>query len=212
MVNTKSKIKKGEKYRNQSGFTLIEVLVSSAILVILAIGFLGLQYIMSQNQLTAWRDYLSIESGNVALSAVARELRDARQSDTGSYALELANDQEIIFYSDIDYDDIVERVRYTLSGTNLEKGIIEPTGEPLTYPLANESVRIISDIVRNGADPVFFYYNEDWPIDTVNNPLVQSERIANTREVKIVLRTNPQANEPDKDYLLESNVKLRMLF
>lgn len=194
-----------------SGFTLIEVLVSSAILIILAAGFLGLQYITSQNQLSAWRNYLSIESANNAAGTLARELRDARPSALGAYPLEVANDQELIFYSDIDYDDVVERVRYTLSGTSLTKGIVKPVGDPITYPLASEKVRVLTDIVRNATNPVFYYYNSDWPTDITFNPLPLSERIAETHHVKIRLITNPDSNQANFDYTLESEVKIRML-
>src|SRR3990167_2825192 len=145
-----------KKHKN-SGFTLIEVLVSAAILVILAVGFLGLQYIISQNQVTVWRNYLSIEDANFSLSIMARELRDMRQSDTGAYPLEVANDQEIVFYADYDYDGEIERVRYTLSGNTLNKGVTEPTTPPVSYPVANEKVRIVTEIVRNLADPIFYY-------------------------------------------------------
>ena len=75
------------------GFTLIEVLVASAILVILAFGFLGLQYIIGQNQVSVWRNYLSIESANTAVSTLSKELRDARQSATGAYPIEVAGSQ-----------------------------------------------------------------------------------------------------------------------
>ena len=137
-------------------------------------------------------------------------MRDARQSDIGSYPLEVANDQEIVFYSDYDYDGVVERVRYTLSGSDLIKGVIEPQGDPLVYSAANETTKIISDIVRNATLPVFYYYNSDWPTDTVNNPLVASDRISETRQIKIILITNPDIND-SHDYTLESDVKLRMI-
>ena len=195
-----------------AGFTLIEVLVASAILVILAFGFLGLQYIIGQNQVSVWRNYLSIESANTAVSTLSKELRDARQSATGAYPIEAANDNEIIFYSDIDYDDVVERVRYTLDGNQLTKGIIEPTNPPVTYPSASEKIRIITDIIRNSGTPAFYYYNSDWPQDTVNNPLPQESRVSETTQVKIILRTNPNDSDPDRDYILESDVRLRMIY
>lgn len=198
--------------RTKNGFTLIEVLISAAIMVILAAGFLGLQYILSQNQVGAWRNYLAIEAANLSVATLARELRDARQSDSGSYPLEVTDDQEIIFYSDYDYDGIVERVRYTLSGSTLTKGVIEPTGVPVTYPPLNETAKTVTDIVRNGTIPVFYYYNADWPTDTTNNPLASGQRISDTRQIKIILRTNPKINEPDLDYILESDVRLRMLY
>jgi len=202
----------GNSSQSEAGFTLIEVLVSSAILVILAMGFLSIQYVLSQNQVSAWRNYLSIESANVAMSAIVHELRDARASDIGSYTLEVANDQEIIFYSDYDYDGVVERIRYSLSGYNLTKGIVEPSGSPLSYPLASEKTKVVSDIVQNATQPIFYYYNSDWPSDTTNNPLTASDRIAEARQVKIILITNADPDDTKNDYVLESDVRLRMLY
>lgn len=196
---------------HQRGFTLIEILVAAVIMVILGAGFLGLQYIYSQNQLVAWKNYLSIEDANSTMTTLARELRNARDADNGDYLLEVASDQEIIFYSDTNSDGNVEKVRYTLTGTEFVKGTIEPTGDPVSYPLADEKVKVLTEIVRNESSPVFFYYNKDWPTDTTNNPLVPSDRIAETRVVKFILRSNTEAGEPDSDYVLESDVQIRML-
>lgn len=192
------------------GFTLIEVLVSAALLVILASGFLGLQYILSRNQVSAWRNYQSIENINLALTSLISEIRNANASETGSYALVTADDQSIIFFSDYDRDGIIERVRYTLTGTQLVRGIVKPSGNPYVYNTATEKVKIISDIIRNGATPVFYYYNSAWPTDTTNNPLVSTNRISQTRLVKIILIANPKANDSGHNYSLESEVKVRM--
>lgn len=194
----------------ETGFTLIEVLVSAAILVILASGFVGLQYILSQNQVSAWRNFQSIESANQAVSVVSKELRNAQSSELGSYPLNTANDQSIIFYSDYDFDGVVERVRYTLTGTKLDRGIVEPTGSPYTYNIGSEKVKTITDIVRNGTSPLFYYYNADWPTDTTNNPLTAANRISDTRQVKIILVTNPNANDSAHNYTMESEIKVRM--
>ena len=111
---------------HKNGFSLIELLVFAGIFLILAAGFLGLQYIFSRNQVTAWQNYLSIEDANNNMAKMLKEIRDARQGETGTYPLEDTQDQQIIFYSDIDYDDVVERVRYTLNETSLILGITEP--------------------------------------------------------------------------------------
>jgi prepilin-type N-terminal cleavage/methylation domain-containing protein len=212
MITKPKIINNSHSRKKEDGFTLIEVLVSSAILVILAFGFLGLQYVIGQNQISVWRNYLSIEDANITLSTLTKELRDARQSATGAYPIEVANDNEIIFYTDFDYDETIERVRYTLTGSQLVKGIIEPTTPPVTYPLASERVRVITDIIQNAGVPVFYYYNSEWPVDTLNNPLPQAIRISESTEVKIILRTNPNDNDPDRDYVLESDVRLRMIY
>jgi len=197
--------------RSGSGFTLIEILVSAAIMVILAAGFLGLQYILSRNQVTAWSNYFAIESSNTAMSTLIRELRNAQPSGNGGYSLESLQDFEIIFYSDYDFDSHIERLRYTLTGSQFVKGIIEPVGDPAVYDPATEDVKVISDIIRNGANPVFYYYNSGWPQDTVNNPLLQIDRIADTRYVKLILKSNPNPNNSDFDYVLESDTRVRML-
>jgi len=196
---------------NMSGFTLIEILVSVAILVILASGFLGIQYIFSQNQVGAWKEYSNIEDTNQIVSNFIKETRDARQSETGSYLLVSASDQEIIFFSDYDYDNVVERIRYTLTQTNLIKGVIEPAGSPATYQLASEKTKTLSTYIRNSTSPLFYYYNKDWPEDKVNNPLPLAQRIADTKIVKISLIINKKANDPGSNFSLDSQSTIRML-
>ncbi|KKQ37772.1 MAG: hypothetical protein US53_C0009G0003 [Candidatus Woesebacteria bacterium GW2011_GWA1_37_7] len=195
--------------KTNGGFTLIEILISSALLVILAAGFLGIQYIFSQNQVTAWNNYMNIEDSNLTVSKFIKEIRDARQSAAGTYFLETAGDTEIIFYSDIDYDSDVERVRYTISGSDLIKGVIKPIEGATPYLVANEKVSVITGIVRNGTDPLFYYYDENWPSDTVNNPLALASRIADTTFVKIILKVNPEEDNPDNDFTLESATVIR---
>jgi hypothetical protein len=116
-----------------------------------------------------------------------------------------------VFYTDIDFDDVSERVRYYLDNTTLYRGITEPTEPPVTYPSEDEKIKKLTDIVRNLSTPVFTYYNDDWPNDTTNNPLTLPTEISSIKTVGIYLRTNPVANEPDKDYVMESYVSVRML-
>jgi prepilin-type N-terminal cleavage/methylation domain-containing protein len=195
----------------ENGFTLIEILVSSAILVILGAGFLGMQYIFSQNQVTSWRNYANIEESNRVVSKFVKEIRDARLSDEGSHPLVTTSDNEIVFYSDIDYDGDVERIRYTQSTNQLIKGVIEPSGEPISYPLGTEAETVVAENVVSSPDPSFYYYNEDWPGDVVNNPLAEIDRISDTRIVKIILTINIRPDDPSSEFTLESSGQIRML-
>lgn len=198
------------KKSTSKGFTLIEILVFMGILVILAAGFLGLQYVFSQNQVTVWQNYLNVEDANNIMANLAKEIRDARQSELGTYLLDTADDSQIVFFSDIDYDDVTEKVRYTLTGNALVKGVTKPEGSPITYPSSSEIVTTLTTNIRNGANPVFYYYNSDWPSDVVNNPLAPADRISQTRIVRIIIVTNTK-DETDTDYALESSVRIRML-
>jgi len=205
------KLEIGNSRRRRAGFTLVELLVFMGILSLIGIVFLGMQYILTQSQLTAWNSFLSIDEANKIMSQMVRELRNARAGDNGVYPLELTQDQEIVFYSDYNFDGKVEKIRYRLNGTALEKGITAPTGNPISYPSASEKVSVLTTNVRNLTVPIFYYYNSDWPTDTANNPLPTSLRISDTRLVKIQLFFNTKENEPEKDYVLETDVRIRML-
>jgi putative endonuclease len=193
-----------------AGFTLIEILVAIVVASIIGAGILGLQYILGQNQLVVWRNYLSVDEANTSVTTLVREIRTARVSENGAYLLERAEDQQIIFYSDIDFDGETEKVRYFLNGTQFIKEVIEPTGEPSTYPEANKKVKVLTDNVRNGETPIFYYYNGDWPEDSANNPLTTPANTSDTKLIRVFLRLNTKDAEPEKDYVLESYTQIRM--
>ncbi len=204
-------MRKNINQSSRQGFTLIELLIVIVLMSLLAGGFLTLQFILSQNQIAVWTNYISVNDANNSVTQLVRELRTARDGDNGAYAIETADDSEIIFYSDYDFDGQVERLRYALAGTELTKGVIEPEGSPSTYPPGQEKVKVLSDNIRNAATPIFYYYNSDWPEDTVNNPLTTPASPADIKLVRIYLKLNNSANQPDKDYELESFSQIRML-
>jgi hypothetical protein len=200
-----------KKNISTNGFTLIEVLITTVITIILGGGILTLIFISTQNRLVTFQNFLNVDEANSGVRTMVVELRNIRPGDNAAYPLQVAGDQEIVFFSDIDYDGHAERVRYTLTGTQFVKGVIEPTGFPATYPGANEKVKVVSGNIRNDTTPIFNYYNGDWPADTVSNPLPEPIRLSDTKIMKVYLRLNQKANQSDKDFILESYVQLRML-
>ncbi len=192
----------------EKGMTLIELLVAIAISSIIGLGLVSLQYILSQNQIAISNSYKSVNDANYLASAISKEIRGARQSDNGAYLLSHAGDQEIIFYSDIDLDGKTEWVRYYLDGTSLMKETIKPTGYPALYDLLSKNSSLASGNIRNGATPLFYYYNGDWPSDTANNPLVIDNRLSETKIIKIYLRVNENL-KTEKDYIIESYAQIR---
>ena len=194
----------------EEGFTLIEVLLASVVIIGLGMAILGLQYVLGQSQVFIWKGSVDVDQANSSMQTLVREIRTARPSDSGAYSLELVSDQEIIFYSDIDFDGESERVRYFLNDTVLSKGVIEPIGFPPAYPAEDEKVKALSENIRNGGEPIFFYYNGNWPADIENNPLPSENRLSDTRSVGFHLKLNADANQPDKDFILESYVQIRI--
>ncbi|MFH0906838.1 MAG: hypothetical protein V1829_01135 [bacterium] len=105
---------------------------------------------------------LVIDSARRGTYNIARELREAIQSDSGTYLLESCDDFELIFYSDIDKDNQVERIRYFLEDEKLKKGVINPAGNPVDYT-EEEQIDIISYYLKNNEEtPLFYFYDKTY--------------------------------------------------
>ena len=90
-------------------------------------------------------------------------------------------------------------------GTELKKGVIEPTGDPVQYPSSQEKISIITSYVRN-APPIFKYFDSNGA-EITSVPA----RLADTKLMKIYLVINVNPNRPPNDFELESFVQLRNL-
>ena len=150
----------------RKGFTALEVVIVSGLSLLLLtalLRFLVAGYPIARITLLQSD---SNEAARIWLKRIAREIRQLRDSDTGAYPLVTVADQELVFYANIDSDAATERVRYMLSGTDLIRGVLEPTGVPLVYDDMNEVTTTVARTIRNGANPVFTYYGGDYPDDT----------------------------------------------
>jgi prepilin-type N-terminal cleavage/methylation domain-containing protein len=201
---------RNKKYQ-QSGFTIIEMLVVSVMMVVLAGAIFGLNYIIGQSQSFAFRSFMTVDQTNASVTMMVKELRTAQYGDNGAYPVELADYQNIVFYSDIDVDGDSEKVRYYLDGTELMKTVTEPTGVPPQYLPSNEITKSVASNVRNGGSPLFYYFNANYPSDTQNNPMTYPASIAGVRMVQIVLRINADESKPSSDYILDSFTNIRLL-
>lgn len=197
--------------KNEKGFTLIEILIAATLIVVLAGGIVTVQYIISQTQTNVFQQMIGVDEANRNVNSLVRELRNTQTGENGAYPLEVAQDQEITFYSDIDNDNLTERVRYYLSGSDLYKSVIEPVGVPGTYPSGNAKTKVVAENIKNNMDPIFYYYNGDWPDDTTNNPLDTPSRLSDTKMMKVYLKINPDDTEDNNEFLLESFVQIRNL-
>ncbi len=196
---------------HQSGLTLIEILVSIAVGSILIFAIFNLQVSIADSQLAISSNSQAYNEANIAIQAVSRELRNARPAATGAYPLELADDQQIIFYANIDDDPEPEKIRYFLQDNKLNRGVIDPTGSPLTYSAGSEKITLVIDYIVNDGTPLFTYYNGNWPADTTNNPLPAPARLLDTKLVTIALTINPRPDRLEGAYYLESSAQIRNL-
>jgi prepilin-type N-terminal cleavage/methylation domain-containing protein len=195
------------------GMTLVEVMVAIGIL---AVGMGGFSILF----IRSWRTNGFVLESGMAASAASRvvretvsELRRIRQADNGDYPLESGDDFDLEAYIDIDGDGATERVHYFLQDGDFRRGVTEPLATiPVTYPSGDDVVETLaSDIANESGEPVFEYYNEDYPGDIVNNPLSTPVAISDVRLVKVRLVINiDPLNAPD-DTNIESMAQLRNL-
>lgn len=148
------------------GFTLIELMVVIAISSIILVALIRFMGVSIPAYRSLFLQTLADETARVQLDRISHTLRSARVSDTGAFPLVEASPQRIIFYANIDSDAAVERVRYELVGTDLIRGITEPSGNPIIYDTAQETSVTVARSIQNGSSPVFTYYKSNYPEDT----------------------------------------------
>lgn len=173
---------------HKAGFTLIEIIVAVAIFSVLSVGVVALisNIFTGSNQ----------QAGLLADTDQARklafrftgEVRNITTASTGAYALNTTADQQLIFYSNIDTDTNIERIRYYIQNGKLYRGVIEPTGNPLTYVSGNEITTAIQNNLGNGTAPLFYYYGDTYdgtPATAI--PLTQPVNVTAVRFIELNL-------------------------
>lgn len=150
-----------KKIKNE-GFTLVEALVSLGILGFLVVAGTSLiiRYFRFNDEISA-KLILQNEVRSITEQMI-NELRKANQASNGAPALDTVNSDSIVFFSNIDSDSYIERIRYFIDGVNLKKGVIKPSCNiPLDYNCA-ETISILSAHENNGAAALFEYYDDTY--------------------------------------------------
>ena len=100
------------------GFTLIETIIAVFVFTLI-IGVVSVFIIMAyQIHGYSWQQIMAINEARKGIETMVKEIRMARPGEDGSYSIEKAEDKEFIFYSDINGDGSIERVRYFLGTVN----------------------------------------------------------------------------------------------
>jgi len=173
-------------FRFKKGFTLVETIFAVAIFVAI-IGALG----AFQRDVFFFNDVLQIGLNNVTearkvLRPFVGEVRKAQPANTGSSSIESAQQKTFIFYTDTDADGIRERIRYFVEDDTFKKGVITPTGNPLSYNLSDEKiVSVVRDVINDGTN--FSYFDSNYNGTTSTPPLSFPVSPSDVRLVKIDL-------------------------
>lgn len=193
----------------RSGFTLIEILVTIAVLgiVVVLIGnFSGDTFFLSN----MFQSSLNMaDEARRIIRPMANEIRSASPSASGAFSIETATDTTFTFFSDIDNDTVPERVRYFLNGTIIQKGVTEPVGIPALYPDEDEIITDVIHGIQNGALPIFEYYDTNY--NGLTTPLIQPVTTSDVRLIKIIFIIDTDVNRPPAETTITTQVSLRNL-
>lgn len=198
-----------KNYKSAKGFSVIELLVGIFILTLI-----GIAVFMFQKDIFSLNRFLSgsLEAQDEArrvLKTMTAEVRPLSPSSLGAYPIAEANSTSFTFYSNIDGDTLKEKVRYFLDGTILKKGVIKPSGDPLSYSSADEIISEVVHDIANGATPIFSYYDTDY--DGTTPPLGDPVDIPSVRLVKITILIDKDPLQPPSAITLTTQVSMRNL-
>lgn len=193
----------------QLGFSLVEILVALGIFSLIILALANFQVdVWSQNNLI--NSSLNADSEmRSALKKMVAELRGTAQSDTGTYQISTATKNTLTFFSDVDGDGRREQVRYFLTGTSLQRGLIKPTGNPLAYVAGTETLTTVVHSVANPNQELFAYHDQNYTgtetalVEPINIPLI--------RLIKITLTVDENPTKPPAPLTLGSQVSIRSL-
>lgn len=195
--------------------TLVELMVAISIMLIAMEGFALLFFRSWDTNKFIIEEGLASASASHTTNKIIKELRGVRQADNGDFPIESGSSFDLRVYIDIDNDTVTERVHYflDLNTDQLKIGVTNPTGTaPVSYPVADDTVTVLADYIVNENDnPVFYYYNKNYPGDTTNNPLTTPVSVADVRLIRVHLLVNIDPVHAPNNINIESFVDLRNL-
>ncbi len=96
----------------KNSFTLIETLITIFVFALVAGALFNFVVFGYRAHSYTFQQATAINEARKGVEVMVKEIREARVGDDGAYVVEKADDYEFVFYSDIDKDEAVERVRY----------------------------------------------------------------------------------------------------
>ncbi len=192
--------------KTQSGYTLIEMLVVVAILLIIVpVLFASINSLYKTHARTLSRAFALVGTTN-GVKEITRDVRAASYAENGAVPLVSIATSSLTMYTDTDYDGKVERVRYYLDDTTVWKGIIEPTATS-SYPESTETITELTDSIINNETntPLFKYYT------STSTEITDTSKILNIRRVAVTLIGSYKFSSTKSEIKIESSTSIRNL-
>lgn len=200
--------------RGSRGYTLSEVLVTVFIIVIVMISLTSVMIALQQQSGYRFAALGSVDQVRIVGKQFMNEVRNAQTGSDGSYAITQASTTQVIFFSAFGTNNsaTVRRIRYYYSATSsiLYKGVITPTGNPLTYNVNAEVIKPVVTNVLNGTTTTFTYF--DGAYAGTSSALTQPVNLTRVSYIKMNLKVLQQdARKATSTYSFSSGSAIRSL-
>lgn len=192
------------------GVSLIEVMVVVGITTIVTLGAATFIILSFRNQRIINDQLFGQKEARRIISEMVNTIRTAESSSIGSYAIAEATTSSLTIYANIDADSLRERIHYWLSGTDLKKGVLKPSGNPLDYTGA-EQITTLAHNIQNNTQGIstFEYFGESY--GGSGSSMTPPITIPNVRMVKIAVEIERDLNVSPVPLRVESIIQIRNL-
>lgn len=187
-------------------FTLAETLVVLAILSTVGLALSSLIVFFYKSNAYLLEQTSAVDSSNRGLNIAYKDVREASYGEDGSYPIASASTSTLTFYSDVDGDGPVEKVRLYRSGDTFSRGVTNAAGNPPAYTGQPETTFTIATWVKNATTtPLFQYYN------AAGTELTGTIDISAVRSVRVRLEVDVNPTRAPNIIQLERTATLRNL-
>lgn len=184
---------------SQAGYSLIELLVVMVLTTMLAVPLV----IFSYKGLSSYEFLQAQSNTSIELSSLSERIAKVLRGTTGIVAAS-ANTLTIYGYFS-PADSEIKRIRYFISGTNLNIGVTRPDSavQPLTYNNYPEVITTTRVDLAMAANPMFTYYDDS------GNLLPAGFANSQIKAIGIYVAANPRTNQLSVPIAVATRVTLR---
>lgn len=143
-------------------FSLLETIVVIAVSTMVMGALSGIIVYFYKTNAYALEQSTAVAHARRGVEDAMHSLRSASYGSDGSYPVEVADENTIVFYANVDSNVDIERVSYLFHDSIFEKLVVSPAGSPPSYGGAPvESTTVAEDVVNDVSTPVFRYFDKD---------------------------------------------------
>jgi type II secretory pathway pseudopilin PulG len=195
------------KFKSKSGYSIVEtIILISVFTVVLIVLMSSILFFYKANNFNVEQAF-AVSTARKGVEIMVSNIREATYADDGAYPIFNISSTTMTFFSDIDNDDSVERIRFFLDSDSIfKKAVLESSGDPPVY-VGTESISFISSDVRNIEENtnIFNYY------DDTGTEITDYDNVSDVAFIGVNLIVNINPARLPNEFTLKSSATLRNL-